>query len=236
MMIRQQIDTAPMAGFTLLEALVAMALMGLILTVLATVTSQWLPNWNHGIVRVQRGEQVALGLERLAADIAAAQFIPASARTRNPFFDGADRSIIFVRTAFGPNTKPGLEVVRIAEVSSDKGPALVRTRAPFTPGIDGTEPKFGDPVVLLRAPYRLFFSYAGADRNWRENWRAQVQLPNAVKLSVRDATTQRTLSISTATLVHAEIPADCITAKSLAECLASRLQPSSQGEKSSSSL
>jgi general secretion pathway protein J len=234
MMMRQRNDAAPMAGFTLLEALVAMALMGLILTALATVTSQWLPNWNHGIVRVQRSDQVALGLERLAADIAAAQFIPASDQTRNPFFDGADRSIVFVRTALGPNTKPGLEVVRIAEVDSKQGPFLVRTRAPFVPGIDGIQPVFSDPVVLLRAPYQLSFSYAGTDRSWREDWRAQVQLPNAVKLSVRDATTQRTLSISTATLVHAEIPVDCITARSLAECLASRLRPAGEGDKSRS--
>jgi general secretion pathway protein J len=233
-MMRQRDDAVETAGFTLLEALVALALMGFILTALATITSQWLPNWNHGIVRVQRSEQVALGLERLAADIAAAQYIPASARTRNPLFDGADRSITFVRTAFGPNTKSGLEVVRIAEVGSKQGPVLIRTRAPFVPGIDGIQPAFGDPVVLLRAPYQLSFSYAGADRSWRDDWQGQVQLPTAVKLSVRDSTTQRTLSISTATLIHVEIPVDCITAKSLTECLASRLRPSGEGDKSRS--
>jgi general secretion pathway protein J len=102
------------------------------------------------------------------------------------------------------------------------------------PGIDGIQPAFGDPVVLLRAPYQLSFSYAGADRNWRDDWQGQVQLPTAVKLSVRDFTTQRTLSISTATLIHVEIPVDCITAKSLTECLASRLRPSGEGDKSRS--
>ena len=96
--------------------------MGLILAALATITAQWLPNWNHGIVRVQRNEQVALGLERLAADLAAAEFIPASRETRKPFFDGANRSVTFVRTALGPNTGPGLEIVRIAEINSERGP------------------------------------------------------------------------------------------------------------------
>ena len=223
-----------MAGFTLIEALVATALMGLILAALATITAQWLPNWNHGIVRVQRNEQVALGLERLAADLAAAEFIPASHQTRKPLFDGTNRSVTFVRTALGPNTGPGLEVVRIAEISSEQGPVLVRTRAPFVPGIDRTQPNFTDPVVLLRAPYRLSFSYAGTDRNWREDWREQVQLPNAVKLTVRDAATQRTLSVSTATLIHVEVPVDCIAAKSLAECLTSTLRPSADADKSRS--
>ena len=226
-------DSAPMAGFTLIEALVATALMGFILAALATITAQWLPNWNHGVVRVQRNEQVALGLERLAADLAAADFIPANNQTRKPYFDGASRSVTFVRTALGPDTGPGLEFVRIAEISSERGPVLVRTRAPFVPGID-RQPNFTDPVVLLRAPYRLSFSYAGTDRNWREDWRGQVQLPNAVKLTVRDATTQRTLSVSTATLIHVEVPVDCIAAKSLAECLTSTLRPSADADKSRS--
>jgi general secretion pathway protein J len=165
-------DSAPMAGFTLIEALVATALMGFILAALATITAQWLPNWNHGVVRVQRNEQVALGLERLAADLAVADFISANNQTRKPFFDGASRSVTFVRTALGPDTGPGLEFVRIAEISSERGPVLVRTRAPFVPGID-RQPNFTDPVVLLRAPYRLSFSYAGTDRNWRDDWREQ---------------------------------------------------------------
>ena len=36
------------AGFTLVEAMVATALMGMILAAIATVTAQWLPNWNRG--------------------------------------------------------------------------------------------------------------------------------------------------------------------------------------------
>jgi len=232
-MTMPKFDNAPMAGFTLIEALVATALMGFILVALATITAQWLPNWNHGVVRVQRNEQVALGLERLAADLAAADFIPANNQTRKPFFDGASRSVTFVRTALGPETGPGLEFVRIAEISSERGPVLVRTRAPFVPGID-RQPNFTDPVVLLRAPYRLSFSYAGTDRNWREDWQEQVQLPNAVKLTVRDAATGHTLSVSTATLIHVEVPVDCIAAKSLAECLTSTLRPSADADKSPS--
>ena len=62
-------------GFTLIEALFATALMGAILAALATVTAQWLPNWNRGFARVQRNELLALGLERLVADLAAAEFV-----------------------------------------------------------------------------------------------------------------------------------------------------------------
>ena len=97
------------AGFTLVEALLATALMGVILAAIATVTAQWLPNWNRGFERVQRVELLALGLERIVADIAAAEFVTAGANFRQPVFDGTELSVTFLRTALGPNTRPGLE-------------------------------------------------------------------------------------------------------------------------------
>ena len=63
-------------GFTLVEALIATALMATILTALATITGQWMPNWNRGMTRVQGDEDLALGLDRIVADLAAAEFIP----------------------------------------------------------------------------------------------------------------------------------------------------------------
>ena len=65
------------AGFTLLEALISTALMAAILGAMATVTAQWLPNWNRGLAAISRNELLALGLERLVADLAAAEFDPA---------------------------------------------------------------------------------------------------------------------------------------------------------------
>ena len=60
------------AGFTLIETLLATALFLLVIGALATVTAQWLPSWNHGFARVQRSEHLALGLERIMADLAGA--------------------------------------------------------------------------------------------------------------------------------------------------------------------
>ena len=113
---------ARIAGFTLVEALLATALMGAILAAIATVTAQWLPNWNRGFVRVQRTETLAVGLERIVADLAAAEFITAGATIRQPVFDGTELSVTFLRTAIGPNTRPGLELVRIAETGRREGP------------------------------------------------------------------------------------------------------------------
>jgi len=218
------------AGFTLVEAMLATVLMGAILAAIATVTAQWLPNWNRGFERVQRAELLATGLERIVADLAAAEFVTAGAASRTPVFDGTELSVTFLRTALGPNTRPGLELVRIAETAGERGLMTVRTRARFLPiGRDGAEvqPSPSDPVVLVRAPYRVTFSYAGPDRLWRNVWRGQGELPRAIRIQLRDAATDRTLSVSTATIVNADMPADCVLAEVIADCLNRQAEPGS---------
>jgi general secretion pathway protein J len=216
------------SGFTLVEALLATALMGVILAAIATVTAQWLPNWNRGFERVQRVELLAVGLERIVADLSAAEFVTASGAVDPPAFDGTELSVTFLRTAIGPNTRPGLELVRIAETGGERGLMTVRTRVRFVPGPGANQPIPGDPVVLLRAPYRVTFSYAGADRVWRNVWRGERLLPRAIRVQVRDATTDRTLAISTAMVVRSDMPADCVQAEVIADCLNRRI-PTNQG-------
>jgi general secretion pathway protein J len=212
-------QAAGIAGFTLVEALVATALMGIVLSALATVTAQWLPNWNRGFARVQRSELLDVALERMVADLAAAEFITSNRETRRPLFEGSELSVTFVRSALGPNTRPGLEIVRMAETADRQGPALVRTKAPFAPSAAAlAEAHLADPVVLLRSPYRTVFSYAGQDGVWKSTWLEARQLPSAVRLIVRDAASDRTLSISTATVVHVQLPAECVRKDRVRDC------------------
>jgi general secretion pathway protein J len=211
------------AGFTLLEMLIAMVLMVGILAALASVTAQWLPNWNRGFAHVQRTDLFGRGLERLVADITAAEFVTASGKAKQPLFEGDELGLQFVRGAIGPNTRPGLEVVRIATTADDKGLALVRSRTPFVPipqrGKISDLANFSDQVVLIRAPYQAFFSYAGADQVWQSDWRGQNQLPVAIRVLVRDAATQHTLAVSTATLMHVSAPAECARVQSPKDCV-----------------
>lgn len=212
-------------GFTLVEALIATALMGIILVAIATVTAQWLPNWNRGMGNVQRDDALALGLERLVADLTAAEFIAAGREFPNPVFDGSELSVTFVRSALGPNTRSGLELVRIGEIGSERGPVVVRSRARYAPVTADTvndQVNFTDPVVLVRAPYRVSFSYAGRDRVWRNTWRGAAELPRAIRVQVRDGATDRLLAVSTAAVVHAEMGTECVTAEVVADCLAGK--------------
>ena len=178
------------AGFSLLEAVAAVALMATIILALSSVTGQWLPNWRRGFVDLQRVDLVGLGLERLLADLSVAEYVTPGGDAPAPLFDGDASSVVFVRSAIGPNAHPQLEVVRIAEGSDDRGRALIRTRARFAPSARGRPAQpfaFADPVALLRAPYRVLFAYAGPDHAWAEHWKNEDRLPEAVKVTVLDS-------------------------------------------------
>jgi general secretion pathway protein J len=207
------------AGFTLLEMMIAVMLMVFILTALATVTAQWLPNWNHGMARMERNERFAFGLNRVVEDLAVAEFVPANTTVKTPFFDGSELSVNFVRTAIGPSSQPGLEIVRFQEVADANGPALVRSRAAFVPMDSTAQVRLVDPVVLIRSPYRVMFAYAGSDDTWQPTWRNATELPKRVRITVRDGATQQKLAVSTAALVHIDTPAACAREKNVDQCL-----------------
>jgi general secretion pathway protein J len=216
------------AGFTLIEVLLATLLMTVILAALATVTAQWLPNWNRGMARVQRAERLAMGLDRMVADLAVAEMVPINGEARTPLFEGSELAVTFVRTAVGPNARPGLEIVRLIEKADDQGLALVRERAPFTPRPSDAQIRFADQVVLVRSPFRVTFSYAGPDQVWQPNWRGQAQLPDMIRIAVRDGATGRVLGVSSAAILHVNAWAACARAKNASACLTARLKPDAQ--------
>lgn len=213
------------AGFTLIEVLLATLLMTVILGALATVTAQWLPNWNRGIARVQRAERLAIGLERALADLSVAELIPLNGDSKRPLFEGSELAVTFVRTAVGPNTRPGLEIIRLIEKADQQGLALVRERAAFAPMPSDAQIRFADQVVLIRSPFRVTFAYAGADQVWQPTWRDQPQLPVMIRVAVRDSATGQVLAVSSAATVHVTAPAECARAKIVTACLTARLKP-----------
>ena len=219
------------AGFTLLEALLALALSGVIIYALAMISAQWMPNWRHGFADVQRADILSLGIERIVADLESAEFVTPNNSTKDLVFQGGELSVIFVRSALGPNAAPHLEVVRFSETVDDRGFVLVRSRASFAPlpnGSSASSFNFVDPVVLVRAPFRVSFAYAGPDRIWRNAWGPSPLLPTAVRITVRDAATQQVLAASTAAQIHADVAPDCMREKSPSQC-ATNVKPGGEG-------
>jgi general secretion pathway protein J len=200
---------ARVAGFSLIEAMAALALTATIIMALSSVAGQWLPNWRRGFVELQRADLLGVGLEQIVDDLSAAEYVTPWGGAPVPLFEGDVSSVTFVRSAIGPDSYPHLEVVRLAEINEDRGLAMVRTRAPFAP----TAPRapaqaiaFGDPVTLIRAPFHISFAYAGPDRVWLPSWKGRDQLPEAVRITVRDTVANRVLAASTVARVRVTAP------------------------------
>jgi general secretion pathway protein J len=151
------------------------------------------------------------------ADLAAAEFITPNANVKRPIFDGTALGLIFVRRAVGPNAQPGLEIIRLAEIAGDRGPVLARATAPFMPLDPDASAilsmKFSEPVVLVRPPFRVAFSYAGQDRAWQPNWQGKDLLPRAVQATIRNSATGQILMVSSASKVHVTAAAECANPK-----------------------
>lgn len=196
---------APCAGFSLLEATAAIALTTTIVLALSSITDQWFPNWRRGLVDLQRADLLNAGVERMAEDVSAAEYVTPSAGAQAPLFAGDSSTMEFVRSAIGPNSYPHLEIVRLAQTMDDRGLALTRTRAPFAPGKPTKPFSFGDAVALVRAPYHVLFAYAGKDRVWVGSWKGRKRLPDAVRITIRDSN-DRMLAASTAIRIKVTAP------------------------------
>jgi general secretion pathway protein J len=213
-------NRASESGFTLVEVLVATALVAIVLAALATLTSQWLPNWNRGMDRLQTVERTALAIDRIAKDLAAAEFIYAKGEESLTAFEGTSGSVTLVRTAVGANAHPGLERVQIF-ASTNRVSGIVRSAAAFVPDVPAAfslGQAHRDPDVLLPGPYALSFAYAGTDRVWRDSWRQQRTMPKLVQISISMRSQQRSVVNSTYVAIRADLPVECLQVKAPAEC------------------
>jgi general secretion pathway protein J len=103
-------------------------------------------------------------------------------------------------------------VVHLSETTDPGGLVTVRSRTPFhplPPESASNQLHFGEPVLLLRAPYRLSFAYAGEDQQWQSSWRDSERLPAKVRLTVRDASNARAISTVASIHVQSLAQGDC---------------------------
>src|SRR5436305_4745207 len=99
-------------------------------------------------------------------------------------------------------------------------PYAVRTWLEFTRVLFLSVPK-----LLLPSPH------LGPDQVWQKEWRGQKQLPDMIRISVRDIASGQVLAVSSAAIVHINAPAECARAKNAAQCLTARLKPESEKDK-----
>lgn len=200
------------AGFSLIETLAALALAGLAMGTVGTITAQWFPTWNAGFSKLQKTDLVATALDRVAIDLAAAEFLSPDPLQPEPFFDGAPGAVTFVRRTLGPSSPPGLEVVRVTEGADAHGNGLLRARLPFTPALKnvsaGGDLPFDGSAFVLRGSARWMFAYRGRDGVWRDRWTDARRLPALIRVSVSDSA-GRPVAFATTVRLHVTAAPAC---------------------------
>jgi general secretion pathway protein J len=202
-------------GFSLLEALVALALTAIVVGALGMVTQNWLPTWMHGLARLQESNDVAIAVERLTSDISEAEFVPRSLGTRDPLFHGQPSVLTLVRRSIGPNNPGGLELVRWAAIKDGDLYRLSRSRADYSPSQqDQSRQVFSTPTPVLRSRYSLNLAYAGDGLAWQPVWEGHTDLPRQVRMTLSSAGGRFTVTSS----VPLRVPLECLASKAIEGC------------------
>jgi general secretion pathway protein J len=182
-------------GFTLLELLIALAIVGALLAIAFGGLRTALAAWRQGEDRAE-SHQHARGVAVLLGRAIGATY-PYRAASTSPqpvvLFRGSASRIEFVTEA--PPVPHGIPIAFTAVVVSredgEPGGLVIRQRA-----LPNREP-FADAQVVFRDPAvaTLGFRYLDADGAWQDAWDSDTALPRAVAIAVGTSGNGRTGSL-----------------------------------------
>ena len=165
------------AGFGLIEAIVALAIAGLVLAAVTEIAGRTLRSWNAGFATVAAIERSDLAIDRLGADLAG--LLPVHLETADDpaiLFAGDERGMAF--TSYGPldRREDGIAIVEIGIEGDRDGAVLVRRlrRGRDVPLRDG------DRVVLISGRLDIAFAYRDQAGQRFTRWSKPGEVPRGV--------------------------------------------------------
>ncbi len=178
-------------GFTLLELLVALTLMGFILALAFGGLRFGAKAWQSGNRVIERLSEFQV-THRVVTRILSQAFPLVLQNGVKPryAFEGTAAGVSFV--AFMPHYPDvaGPHIIRLEIVRTERGNELRMKRAPFAPSADGLKLADADEdVPLFETPHPIAFSYFNAigesgDGEWLDHWDDDKQMPALVRLRV----------------------------------------------------
>jgi general secretion pathway protein J len=173
------------AGFTLIEALAAVA-------VTASLTASVLPyfvglmsRWSSGEASVQRQDQWMQAILRLSKDLGEA--LPLTIGLGTPprcTFQASSNSVVLVHEAVSDAAKLRLETVWLTIETSSTGDALLRSASDFDADHFNAKPQ-GASTVLVAGNFHLSFSIVDSKGRRRSEWLTAEELPTRIDLAIR---------------------------------------------------
>jgi prepilin-type N-terminal cleavage/methylation domain-containing protein len=182
-------------GFTLLEMLIALTLMGLLFTALFSAFYTLSRSWDATDSRISQTEDRRLIAEFLRRQLSQAMVV----KITN---DKADKVYAFEATAerirYAAPLQPlqhqgGIFLIELSIVSSKAGKALEMRYAPYRPELTWDEAfKALEPVPIYDQLKDANFAYFGAategkEAEWQDEWQDIPFYPQMVKIDLADA-------------------------------------------------
>jgi general secretion pathway protein J len=176
------------AGFTLVELLVAMALVGLLSVLIFSGMRFGARSWDKSNAHLGGADDVRIAQELLGRTVGEAypMFLTANPTDPHVEFDGANNQMDFLAPPPAAFAMGGLARFRFSAVRKGKTVQLVV--AIETELARGGSPSAVDREVVLTGMKALSFSYFGATHRggaetWHDRWADAKLLPKLIKIS-----------------------------------------------------
>jgi prepilin-type N-terminal cleavage/methylation domain-containing protein len=186
------------AGFTLIEALVSLAIAAVLLSGVAMVAAQALRNWNRGHTVIAAMEMLTTGLARLGADLSL------SLPMRPPGSDEANMMFV-AATGFGAGNR-GVELLTVSVDPDPDGVAVTRKRGP----VQSLATVLSDPVVLMRGRMKVSFAYVDAKGLKSPTWVDKDVLPSAVEVQILGASGNPIFAVPAVLTLPTRVAVECL--------------------------
>ncbi|MDD4913407.1 MAG: prepilin-type N-terminal cleavage/methylation domain-containing protein [Methylococcales bacterium] len=180
-------------GFTLIEMLIAMTLLGILVVLLFSVLRIAAESWNAGesrTVEVNRKAVVYQFFKRHLATIrpvTLAKSDPNNGEEPQQAFQGYPQRMAFVASLPASSARKGWQIFEIGPDPNLPSRIMVGL-SPYQP----TANYQADKVVLLDHVKTFSFAYFGSADNatagdslWQEQWTGMTQLPQLIKVSIQ---------------------------------------------------
>lgn len=178
------------AGFTLIEVLIAMTLLGIMVVLLFSSMRICAESWQKGEDKIAQVNDIAVVYQFFQNHLTTAlplwdDFTEKGNRTFA--FQGKNDEIQFVSSFPASAKKTGLQLFSLKLMKDDEGQFIQVSITPFFPSVGGEEWR-KEEVALLTHVKSMSFSYFGSDDiqgegYWQEVWQQESQ-PRLIKIKI----------------------------------------------------